>query len=371
MRDNKWPELERENIATKPSVGLAFSGGGSRSFIASLGYLRGLVDLGLLNKARYITGVSGGSWAVSTLAYYKRGGTGQAKNDAELLGDVVAPESITWQGLSEMPTTCARKVVQKSIYAAALKLYLTPNYPRDTVWQETIQEIFMEPVGITNEPFSLDQASVLALKARNPALLNTTFITTNDVDHPYPIIPVTVLGPTKLIPYEERNRTYTHVEITPLYVGEPCEKQVTFCSKKGVDTRLLGGLVEPFAFKSQPPAQGLAPSAASGSLQVAHPPSACAFPVAGTCTSALRLRASQRLAPAHPPSACALPSGWHLHIRPPPERFPAAGTCTSALRLLFPAAGTCTSALRLRVVLSVRLSRAPIGRAGSGSLKQE
>ena len=64
-----WPEDDVEAVASKPSVGVAFSGGGTRSYAASVGVAQALEALGLLSKIKYMSGVSGGSWFVSALAY--------------------------------------------------------------------------------------------------------------------------------------------------------------------------------------------------------------------------------------------------------------------------------------------------------------
>ena len=59
-----WPE--KDLIAgkgkTRDTLGLALSGGGYRSAIFCYGILRGLQDIGVLNKVDYLSAVSGGSW---------------------------------------------------------------------------------------------------------------------------------------------------------------------------------------------------------------------------------------------------------------------------------------------------------------------
>lgn len=51
-------------LKDKKDFGLAFSGGGTRAASATLGQLRGLRKKGLLKDVKYISAVSGGSWAV-------------------------------------------------------------------------------------------------------------------------------------------------------------------------------------------------------------------------------------------------------------------------------------------------------------------
>ncbi|XP_039639450.1 cytosolic phospholipase A2 zeta [Perca fluviatilis] len=50
-----------------PTVAVVASGGGARAMVGLLGGLRGLKDIGVLDAASYITGVSGSTWAMSTL----------------------------------------------------------------------------------------------------------------------------------------------------------------------------------------------------------------------------------------------------------------------------------------------------------------
>lgn len=51
-----------------PAVGVSLSGGGFRASLAGIGVLRALADLELLGNVRYVSSVSGGSWANGLLA---------------------------------------------------------------------------------------------------------------------------------------------------------------------------------------------------------------------------------------------------------------------------------------------------------------
>lgn len=60
----RWPE---KNIIAKKgkkehTLGLALSGGGYRSAIYNYGILKGLFEIGIINKIDYLSSVSGGSW---------------------------------------------------------------------------------------------------------------------------------------------------------------------------------------------------------------------------------------------------------------------------------------------------------------------
>jgi hypothetical protein len=63
------PERGRLVQLRKFDVGIAFSGGGTRSASATLGQLRGLEQNGWLARVCYMTAVSGGSWAAVPYTY--------------------------------------------------------------------------------------------------------------------------------------------------------------------------------------------------------------------------------------------------------------------------------------------------------------
>ncbi|KAL3229619.1 putative meiotic phospholipase SPO1 [Nakaseomyces bracarensis] len=50
-----------------PRIGVALSGGGYRSMLTSTGFMTGMHDIGLMQCTDYISGVSGGSWAIMDL----------------------------------------------------------------------------------------------------------------------------------------------------------------------------------------------------------------------------------------------------------------------------------------------------------------
>ena len=56
-------------VKDRPSVGVAFSGGGTRSATATLGALRGMKRNGWLGQVRYVSAVSGGAWTAIPFTY--------------------------------------------------------------------------------------------------------------------------------------------------------------------------------------------------------------------------------------------------------------------------------------------------------------
>ena len=81
----------RSQRYTKTDVGLAISGGGTRSYSAAIGQLRYLVSSGLIDKIRAISCVSGGTWFGTLFNFVDKG-----ISDQQLLGPMVG--DMDWEG---------------------------------------------------------------------------------------------------------------------------------------------------------------------------------------------------------------------------------------------------------------------------------
>ena len=69
-------------------VGVGFSGGGSRAFACTFGWVRGLRDLGLWHANLTIAGISGAAWFLAPFAY-------ASADEAALLGEFLEPERLS------------------------------------------------------------------------------------------------------------------------------------------------------------------------------------------------------------------------------------------------------------------------------------
>jgi hypothetical protein len=86
---------------------------------------------------------------------------------------------------------------------------------------------------------------------------------------PYPIIGVSMLGPRSVSPFDPANRSYTMLECSPLYIGQPRVQELVYSSKekpRHFSRRTVGGFIEPFAFGGAGPTTGLAAGAPRVSL---------------------------------------------------------------------------------------------------------
>lgn len=76
--------------SSKSNLGVCFSGGGSRALTCAWGQMLGLSTLNLIEKARYISSVSGGTWASSIYTYLP-----DKITDDDLLGAYYPPENLS------------------------------------------------------------------------------------------------------------------------------------------------------------------------------------------------------------------------------------------------------------------------------------
>jgi hypothetical protein len=83
-----FPEDVLSELVKRDDIGLAFSGGGTRSATMTLGQLRGLKRLGWLEHVRYVSAISGGAWAAIPFTFSKR-------SLDELLGSYLEPADLT------------------------------------------------------------------------------------------------------------------------------------------------------------------------------------------------------------------------------------------------------------------------------------
>ena len=140
-----------------------------------------LVEMGLEGKARYIAGISGGSWATSVINY-----ADPSVDDATLLGAILPPENINLTVIGHMDPKCARSAPNNDLITEALEQIIKVG--TGSAWKEAVQEVFLKPRGIPKDaPFSWSAATVKDIKARNPALAGTTFAVTRK-NRPYMVL---------------------------------------------------------------------------------------------------------------------------------------------------------------------------------------
>jgi len=221
---------------TEPTaVGYCFSGGGSRAYTCASGYLRALHRAGLLRPNDFISGVSGGSWAVTVYSF------AQADPDV-LLGACLQPHELSIELLASTDEQCMLHAATTQNLAAVVgKLESLGE-----LWMDLVAANFLEPYGINGEAaFSPCQQSTAEIIERNPSLAHHAWAEPIE-GRPHPVTSAVLIGPVghdhstcpQLLP----------VEITARQTGIPGGKRTVMYGQQEV---AVGGFVESFAFGSQ------------------------------------------------------------------------------------------------------------------------
>ena len=123
----------------RPLTGVAFSGGGSRAYVAALGQLQALYEAGILCEIDHAAGVSGGAWAISVRACCNGS-----------LAPIVDPVDLDWPVLQAVPpptaaphlAVCRTSIISAGAAAAARGRNLYE------AWRAAVHETFLAPLGV-------------------------------------------------------------------------------------------------------------------------------------------------------------------------------------------------------------------------------
>ena len=281
-----YPEATLPDLISRTrNVGIAFSGGGARAMVAAAGQLAALHELGLLREVRYITGISGGSWATAAYSFAQLGQNGTASDDDELLGSITAPEDICNVSLSRVnPRSLRHLAMDFGPYG--------PYAPGPPGWEQRrgqrrrqlsregdlvtnhIWHWLLKPVGVPRHvSFTWSNATLADIRRRNPHLANKTFVLPTSPTRPFPILGIALIGPKRLVPFEQSAKASQMLllEATPLYIGAAhATRNQTYAPRDrrtaGPRTVQVGGLLEPFGFGGLAPPPAALPAGVTSGL---------------------------------------------------------------------------------------------------------
>ena len=247
-KENFFPELHGPLavpwLKDKESFGVAFSGGGMRAATATLGQLRALHILGWLPKVKYISAVSGGTWAVGPYIYLP-----EKFDDQEFFGDYISPDNLTEERIKNTKEGSFAHAIQDVGYILPRFLVNLFTFNMDESYAETIGEELLEPFGLndTDRFFTFHKGALDDILRDNNAMSEKNFYTVKN-GRPY-----FLGGATIFYPEDGDSKDYIYpFEITPLYSGV----RRVIKAKNG-DIIGGGGYVESFAYDSKMPSYPL------------------------------------------------------------------------------------------------------------------
>jgi len=249
----QFPELSdpRFSPATHP-LAVCFSGGGPRSFAASVGQMRAIRASSFYDLIGAVSVVSGGSWFGALFTF-----ANPVIPDSDLLGPRVEPGDLTLSNLASVPHNCIgfglTQANNKRIFDSIAGSILS-GVPSNRLYARILNSVYCNPFDIDDVEkfFSLDAASVAAIVANN-----TPGVTADDFYVVRPDRPYLVAGATQVYPTDE-HLVMRHFEYSPLYDGT---EQLFPAGSLPNGYQFGGGFVQNFAMESsapqKPDAQGL------------------------------------------------------------------------------------------------------------------
>jgi len=231
-----FPEMNDSVLLAKKNVGIAFSGGGTRSASLTMGQLRGLNEIEVLKDIRYLSAVSGGSWGSFPFVFLDN-----SISDKNFLGGYLEPDQITMDNLKECPENSMTYAISNS---KIFNKFIETLGAGDERYSRIISDIFLKPfnLGSLRKFFTYNKESLKQILKRNKELTEDQFYLVNPRENrPYPIAGGTILRP-------KLNRF--PFEMSPLYVG------INQLYKKAGSHRkydIGGGYIEPHGFDSDSP----------------------------------------------------------------------------------------------------------------------
>lgn len=258
---------------TPGNVAICISGGGSVSMMSTLGQLRALKQMGVLDKASCISTVSGGSWATVLFTFLPKGiadddflgtyvpnpgdlrmdGSNGVVNDlsaigANYMGKVVAAQDISWNEMAEK----------------AAELYADPNFNNYKIWNYLIAKNILAPFGlggvgssssINKNWFAFNEAHRQAIIAENPSLASVDCYTyCQEVDGQNIKRPYHLCNTTMFVSPNDPNEPNLVASVQSTAIGTGIFASNVGTPGTQADTSLQqagGGLVSSYAFNSQ------------------------------------------------------------------------------------------------------------------------
>lgn len=245
-----FPETARLTQSRPYDLGVAFSGGGTRSAAATLGQLRGLRANGWLPSVRYMTAVSGGAWAAVPFTF--------ASNLDGVLGPMQAPGELTQAVLQSVrPRSLASAIAGSKLSAVGIREAIDiaaselggdrirslvervrgADVRRDRTYSRMLGRIFIEPLVPrgTTLPFTWDIDERLAIQRLNPDT-PPDFLRAEPAERPFLIVGGTMIHMQPAFDYPR----LIPVEYTPQYIGV----------RQEFNERLGGTYVWPWAYNA-------------------------------------------------------------------------------------------------------------------------
>lgn len=225
---NEQEPFSTKCFENKKDIGIGFSGGGIRSFGATIGQIRALshfsndnVVKNLLADVKYVSCISGSTWALIPYTYLNSDYNDDQFIGYDVFGDInkkMDENIIKYDNekylMHSLTTQATNYKLIEYIYEAFEKLDANE---RCRIWPYMLGKIFLEPYGIFDNKLCAPNIEILGLFKKSPLLVHDSFKLPYNKDRPFIITSSVIVDSKKegsLI-----NTDYNPFIMTPFYTG--------------------------------------------------------------------------------------------------------------------------------------------------------
>lgn len=218
----KYPlNIDKILFADRKDIGLCFSGGGPRSFSATLGYIRALYRMNVLKDVKYVSSVSGATWAWVPYTFLDDGTNEEKFIGYDIFGDlkkVLTMEEINYTDEQYFGNSLISKAYNyqliEYIYDAVMNL---DSGEKSRIWAYMLGKILLEPYGLLETNFFAPNQKIADLFNEDPLNTNQHYKLPYNNQRPFIITNTGVVKPDKRGTLT--NTDFNLIEMTPLYSG--------------------------------------------------------------------------------------------------------------------------------------------------------
>lgn len=231
----KYPEnIEKILFHNKKDIGLCFSGGGPRSFSATLGYIRALYRLNVLKDIKYVSCVSGGTWTWIPYIFLESTANEEKFIGYDKFGDLkkkLTMDDINYTDEKYLGNSLISKAYNYQIMTYICESVMNLNRDEKTrVWPYILGKILLEPYNLLTTNFFAPDKNIANIFNENPLNTNQEFKLPYNSDRPFIITNCGVVKPEKRGTLT--NTDFNLIEMTPLYSGT-LSKMITIDGEYG------------------------------------------------------------------------------------------------------------------------------------------
>eukprot|EP00299_Pterocystis_sp_00344_P012466 c5987_g1_i2.p1 GENE.c5987_g1_i2~~c5987_g1_i2.p1 ORF type:complete len:745 (-),score=180.15 c5987_g1_i2:40-2244(-) len=236
-------EFGMSSLKAKPNFGVAASGGGIRAAAFQLGAFRALRTIGVMDKIRYISSVSGGGWTSAPYIFKRPANEPTGIDDDEFLGPYLPPNECSIEKL--LNNTAGSLVYTLSHSASVFETYVAVMLEMTgkkrfaaAAWEQGVAQMVLAPYSLSSGKciMAVENFTSPALQKLIDQNAGIQVIRVPK-DKPFPIFNAVIRDDDD--PYR-----FAPFEFTPLYSGAAVDQKMTSLG--------VGGFIETVGVTATP-----------------------------------------------------------------------------------------------------------------------